>query len=139
MAFNLLLPRQFANEIVQQAQAELPNECCGLLAGQIAASLGKVSRRYPLVNSAASPTEYLSEPKSMFAAVKAMRGEGLEILAIYHSHPSSAPIPSLTDLQRSYSSDVVNLIVSLRATAPELRGWWLQGEAFVEAAITLVD
>src|SRR5262249_23189887 len=46
----------------------------------------RVERRYALVNSAASPTEYLSDARSMFEAVRDMRPLGLEIVAVYHSH-----------------------------------------------------
>ena len=67
MPFRLLLPRRLYEEMVAQAVAELPNECCGLLAGRIepvAAQdaerkpVARVMRKYPLVNKAASPTEY---------------------------------------------------------------------------------
>src|SRR5438445_6194355 len=105
--------------MLAQAVAEAPNECCGLLAGTLegegpTARSGRVLRRYPLVNTAASPVEFLSEPRSMFEAVRDMRGVGLDILAIYHSHPASGPVPSRTDLERNYSPDVMNLIISLK-------------------------
>jgi proteasome lid subunit RPN8/RPN11 len=121
-----------------QASAELPNECCGLLAGRIfveeaAPAVGEVVRCYPLVNAAASPREYLSDPKSLFAAVRDIRRQELEILAVYHSHPSSEPIPSRTDLERNYSPEVANFIISLKEGEPEMRGWWLSGEEYVEA------
>jgi proteasome lid subunit RPN8/RPN11 len=125
--------------MVGQARSELPNECCGLLAGRYdegpAGLVGRVLRRYPLVNAAQSPRQFASEPYSMFAAVKAMRKHHLEILAVYHSHPTSAPIPSRTDLAQSFSPDVMNLIISLRTPAPVLRGWWLADAGFTEAEV----
>jgi len=130
-------------EMVAQAQAELPNECCGLLGGCIektgAGPIGRVWRRFPLVNAAASPSEYLSEPKSMFAAEKARRDEAIDFLAVYHSHPTSRPVPSAIDLARSYSPDVMNLIISLQSSAPEMRGWWLLTDRYTEAEYELVD
>jgi proteasome lid subunit RPN8/RPN11 len=128
--FRLRLPREIHEEMAAQAIAELPNECCGLLAGQIeetpeGARIGRVVQRYPLVNAAASPREFWSEPKSMFTAYRDMHWSGLEILAIYHSHPTSEPVPSKTDLERNYSPDVMNLIISLKSGAPEVRAWWL--------------
>src|SRR5947208_2271300 len=103
--------------MVRQALAERPNECCGLLAGTVEdgpnGPIGRVERRYALVNAAASPVEYESEPRSMFAAVRDLTRQRLDILAVYHSHPTSAPLPSRKDRQRNYSPDVVNLIVSL--------------------------
>jgi DNA-directed RNA polymerase specialized sigma24 family protein len=92
-----------------------------------------VVSRYPLVNEAASPTEYLSEPYSMFAAEKNRRTDELEFLAIYHSHPTSDPVPSRTDRERNYSPDVMNLIVSLKNDEPVVRAWWLTADSHREA------
>src|SRR6516162_1875504 len=79
--FRLRMPAAIYEAMLAHARAELPNECCGLLAGQIEESgaLADVSQRYPLVNELKSPTEFLSEPYSMFAAVKEMHREGIEI------------------------------------------------------------
>ncbi|HEV3235646.1 MAG TPA: M67 family metallopeptidase, partial [Gemmataceae bacterium] len=81
--------------MIAHAKAELPNECCGLLAGTIIRDgsaiqipTRKVAKAYPLINELASPREYLSEPRSMLAAEKDMRLQGLQVLAVYHSHPT---------------------------------------------------
>ena len=81
----------------------------------------------------ASPTEYLSESLSMFAAWRAWRSAGSDVLAVYHSHPASAPVPSRRDLERNYSEAVVNLIIGLSGGKPEVRGWWLTAEDYQEA------
>ena len=126
--------------MVQQARAELPNECCGLLAGKIdTTGTARVSRRFPLVNAAASPREFLSEPQSMFAAERARRSEGLETLAVYHSHPTSDPIPSRADLERNYSPEVMNLIISLKTDPPQVRVWWLEDTKYREAAWEILE
>src|SRR5438552_14510687 len=99
MPFRLLLPRRIYDEMLGQALAELPNECCGLLAGRLEGEadaaateppplrLAHVLRRYPLVNKEASPTRYLSEARSQFDADRDARQNNLEYLSIYHSHP----------------------------------------------------
>src|SRR5271165_2728722 len=107
----LHIPGRLHEEMLAQAVAELPNECCGLLAGRD----GLVTHRYPLTNALASPVRYESDPQTMFAAFKDMRREGTDLLAIYHSHPTSAAVPSRTDLERNfYGSDVVHVIISLK-------------------------
>jgi len=147
MPFRLWIPRRLYNQIVAQARAELPNECCGLLAGRALTNDTSVTEMpiaqalhcYPLANAAASPVEYLSDPRGMFDAVRAMRQHGTDILAVYHSHPTSDPIPSRTDLERNYSAEVINLILSLKNKEPLMRGWWLTANDFREAEWQCVE
>ena len=79
----LQIPRRLHTEMLAQAVSELPNECCGLLAGRG----DRVTHRYPLSNALASPVRYESDPRAMFAAFKDMRQQRTDLLAIYHSHP----------------------------------------------------
>lgn len=128
--------------MIAHARAELPNECCGLLAGRTesrAKRLGCIEKLYPLVNAAHSPVRYLSEEKGLFAAHRDMRALGIEVLAIYHSHPSSPPVPSRTDLAENYWPGVVNFIISLLGPEPEVRGWHLEEDSFSEAEWQLSD
>lgn len=125
--------------MVEHAQTELPNECCGLLAGKRDGDALKVEACYPLVNEKASPTEYLSEPKSMLNADREMRRLGQDILAIYHSHPTSEPIPSKTDRERNWIPDVVHLIIGLAGPEPSVRGWWLSATSFEAAEWHVVE
>src|SRR5436305_98327 len=136
MPFRLVISANSYDGMVAQARAELPNECCGLLAGVIEPGdppLGRAVERYPLVNLLASPTAYESEPHSLLEAHKAMRRRGLEVLAIYHSHPASDPVPSKTDLARNYWPGALHLITSLKSEPAVVRGWWLTENAFEEA------
>jgi proteasome lid subunit RPN8/RPN11 len=138
-AFRLVLPRQVYNALLEQARAELPNECCGLLAGRKKGALGLVEHCYPLGNALASPVEYESAPRDMFEADRDMRRRGLEVLAVYHSHPTSEPVPSRKDRERSYSPTVVNLIISLRTSGPPVRAWWLSADGHTEAEWGVAD
>jgi proteasome lid subunit RPN8/RPN11 len=128
--------------MVAQAVKELPNECCGFLAGQVlpdlgdpttGSSLGEVVERFPLVNEAASPREYLSE-RGNFDAQREIRLRGLNILAVYHSHPTTDPVPSRKDIERNFwGSETVHFIISLRAVEPLVRGWHLFESEYQEA------
>ena len=126
MPFRMQLPRRIRDEMIAHARAELPNECVGLLAGVIEGGMGRVVERFPLVNAAASPREFLSQPESMFAAYRAMRERSLDALAIYHSHPTSDPVPSRKDLDRNFWGETaVHVIVGLAGDEPDVRAWWL--------------
>ena len=131
--FRLRIPRAIHEELLAHAVTTCPLECCGLLAGTVIDGLGEVRSIYPLVNALLSTTEYLSEPQGMFAALRAMRADGTDVLAVYHSHPTSAPVPSRLDRERNYSESVVNLIVGFPNGQPETRAWWLTKTDAVEA------
>ncbi|HJZ93341.1 MAG TPA: M67 family metallopeptidase [Gemmataceae bacterium] len=131
--FRLVIPRPLYEAMLAHARAELPAECCGLLAGTVADGIGHVTLHLPLVNALKSPTEYESEPRSMFAAHKAMRATATDVLAVYHSHPATDPIPSRRDRERNYGEGVINLIIGLRTAEPQVRGWWLTAESAREA------
>lgn len=143
--FKLQAPRALLDEMIAQAKAELPNECVGLLAGTIVRDdpaapipIGKAVKRYPLVNELASPREFFSEPRSMLAADRDMRSNKLEILAIYHSHPTSHPVPSAKDREKNYSPTVINVIISLKEEQPEVRAWWVTETDYREAEWSVV-
>ena len=131
--FRLVIPGNLFAAMVDHARAELPAECCGLLAGNIVDGVGRVTQHFSLVNALHSPTEYESDGWSMLTAHKAMRAAGTEILAVYHSHPTSDPVPSRRDLERNYDERVVNLILGLRDAEPDVRGWWLTDTGAREA------
>lgn len=138
LRFRLLLPASILEEMLAHARAELPNECCGLLAGVLPSDecfelRVRAGTRYPLENELKSPTEYRSAPRSMFEAMRAMRRAGTDVLAVYHSHPTSPPVPSKKDLAQNYSEGVINFIVSLAGPMPEVRGWWLRATDFEPA------
>ena len=127
----LVIPSAILDEVVAHARRELPAECCGFLAGTLADVVGRVGTCLPLVNELNSPSAFRTEPGSVLVAFKAMRAAGSELLAIYHSHPTSAPIPSRRDLaENTYGPDIPWLIVGLVSCEPDVRAWWLGENAF---------
>ena len=96
--------------MLEHAREEAPRECCGLLIG----TGDSIARSVRARNLDSKATRYLIEPEDHFAAIRSARAEGLEVIGAYHSHPSSAPVPSPTDVAEANSgSDFVYVIVSL--------------------------
>jgi len=145
--FRLQVPRRFVDEMLAQAQTELPNECCGFLAGKLedhahaeaAVPLGRVVQRYPLVNAAASPKAYFADWNDLFAVEKDMRRRGIQVLAVYHSHPTTEPVPSSHDREQNQYPGAVHLIISFQTGQPLIRAWWLTRDAHQEAAWVIED
>jgi [CysO sulfur-carrier protein]-S-L-cysteine hydrolase len=86
------VPEDVRRAIAEHALAERPNESCGLLALRE----GTADRYLPAVNAAASPYRFdlrPTDPEHFF-----LEDEGFE-LAVVHSHLSSPPRPSRTDVE----------------------------------------
>jgi proteasome lid subunit RPN8/RPN11 len=115
------MPIEIQRELIAHACRESPLECCGLLAG----SGETVTHHLPLVNELASATCFRSEPRSMFDAMKTVRQLKVDILAVYHSHPASIAVPSLTDIAEANWPGLATVIVSLQHDVPVLRAWML--------------
>ena len=128
------VPDTLLAELVRHARDESPNECCGLLAGRIEDGVGVATTRYEVENALHSPTEYATDARGMLRAFRAMREDGLELLAVYHSHPTSGPVPSKRDVEwNTYGETVVHLIVGLGGPEPAVRAWWLTETGYREA------
>ena len=118
MTGDFVLPKQFADEMVEHCRAERPNEACGLLA-----SAGDdLVQIFPMANAAASPVRYALDPKEQFAVYRKLDAEGWELGGVYHSHTRTEAYPSPTDV-RMASEDVPYLIVSLAMDPPSIRAF----------------
>ena len=131
--FRLSIPCEIYDAMLAHVQSALPAEGCGQLGGKVVDGIAQVTLHLPMANALSSPTEFVSDPASTLAAHKALRASGADVLAVYHSHPTSDPIPSSRDRERNYSESVVNIIIGLRGTVPDVRAWWLTAESASEA------
>lgn len=108
-------------QIVAQARAEAPNECCGMLLGRG----DTVEEVFPGRNVDGTPrTRYELDPHDQLRAFRLMDERGWGLVAIYHSHPQTEPKPSKTDKVLAMYPDARYVIVSLRDRAdPQVRAW----------------
>jgi proteasome lid subunit RPN8/RPN11 len=88
----LVIPPAVLAALAEHAEAEKPNEACGLLLLRD----GVAERYVPARNAAASP--YRFELETDDPEVWFLEDEGYE-LAVFHSHLSSPPRPSRTDVE----------------------------------------
>jgi proteasome lid subunit RPN8/RPN11 len=87
----VVIPAAVRSALVEHAHAEEPDEACGL----IVLRDGVAERYEPARNAAASPFRFeLDAPPEIWF----LEDEGYE-LAVFHSHLSSPPRPSRTDVE----------------------------------------
>lgn len=109
----LVLPEVLEVWLWQHARLSAPQECVGVLGGRRGDGGWHAEALYPLGNLAADPErEYLADPAGLLRALKAMRAEASELVAIYHSHPRGPAQFSRTDQVRA-AYDVPYLIADL--------------------------
>ena len=106
---SLILPRTLLEEMLTHVISLWPEEACGLVGGLD----GRAARLYPVENTRHSPVAFEMEPLQQIKAMLAMEAEGLELIAIYHSHPDGPARPSATDVANAYYPNAVQLIISL--------------------------
>jgi proteasome lid subunit RPN8/RPN11 len=100
--------------------AHAPEEACGLVGGVG----GRAARVVPVENALHSPAAYAMEPQAQVEAMMAFERDGLDLLAIFHSHPGGPAVPSQADVRQAYYPDSLYLIFS-----PGRAGGW-QARAF---------
>lgn len=117
---SLLLPASIAAAIVEHAQTCYPDEACGLIAGRDGAAVAV----YPGRNIAPTPRVAYELDHDTLARMIDFEDAGLELAAIYHSHPHGPETPSATDVAQAHYPDAVYLVYSLADPArPILRGF----------------
>ena len=95
--------------LLEEAERAAPQECCGLLLG----AGSKVLEARPAANVALDPARHFEiDPAALFAAHRAARGGGPELLGYYHSHPAGHPFPSATDCEHASGDDRVWAIIA---------------------------
>ncbi|MCP4609023.1 MAG: M67 family metallopeptidase [Planctomycetes bacterium] len=132
----LEIPTTIFQQMVAQAKALAPIEDCGILAG----SNGKVEKLYKMTNTDNSSTHYMMDPQEQFAAVKDIRSAGLEMLAIYHSHPETPARPSAVDIKLALTPNVIYVIVSLhKNNGFVVKGFDIAGTNVTEVPIRVLE
>ena len=122
------------NEIVAQARAEAPNECCGIVATRD----GEAVELFKTRNAAASPLRYEIDSKDLLHAYTAIDDAGLDVGIIYHSHTRSAPVPSQTDINLARFPDAVYLIVGVQDPGrDEVGAWYIDDGKVAEAPLEI--
>jgi proteasome lid subunit RPN8/RPN11 len=113
----VVIPAAIRAQLREHAEAEAPNEACGL----VVLRAGVAERYVRGRNAAASPYRFELEvaPETWF-----LEDDGYE-LAVFHSHLSSPPRPSRTDVENiGLWQGKPYLILSLGSDA--LAGWTIE-------------
>ena len=126
-------------ELIAWARAGVPNEACGILAGNRSAyEAGGALGFYPLTNAEASPFLYRIDPVEQLHAMVAIDDADEVVWGIFHSHVASPAAPSVTDIGLAFYPEALYLICSLAdQDAPHIRAWSIQQGVATELPLKL--
>ena len=114
------ISREHWDELVAHAREEAPNECCDYMR----AKEGRVEEVVRARNERASPYGYELDPRTLLEAFNSSQ-DGYQV-AMYHSHPRSAPRPSEQDINLATYPEYLYVIVSLEGGEPAIRAWRIE-------------
>ena len=105
----LKIPERIFKQMVIQGRAVAPVEACGVLASRD----GVVVKCFEMTNADNSAEHFTMVPEEQFAVAKDMRAAGLEMAAVYHTHPATPARPSQEDIKLAVMPGAVYVILSL--------------------------
>ena len=133
--------------IISPAQIEIiydhaiqiyPEECCGILLGEITGALKTVIEVIPTINvwnnshsnnleelNKTKQSRYTIDPHDIFTAQKRGRDLDLEIIGFFHSHPNSPAIPSTCDRDRAWEIYSYPIVSIINGKVSDFKSWVL--------------
>ena len=129
-----MLSRQQWHDMRDHVARHAPLEACGLLAGKN----DRVKEVIFVRNQAQSPERFVMEPYEQLKALDWIESNGLNLLGIFHSHPTGPETPSTTDIAEA-AYEVVHLIWSLQGETWKLRGFWIENGKVFEVSLLIEE
>jgi proteasome lid subunit RPN8/RPN11 len=128
----LHLSSEIEAEIKTAGEGAYPNECCGILIGEIDSEGTKTVKRTEAVNNSREGGEkyhrFLITPEDVFRAEKTARAAGLELIGFYHSHPDHPASPSEYDRDNALPFYSYVIVSVEKGRAKELASWELTAD-----------
>jgi proteasome lid subunit RPN8/RPN11 len=141
----LFLSSELETNIRIAGEAAYPDECCGVLMGDIDNDGNKTVRRTEAINNAREDGEkyhrFLITPEDMLHAEQTARAAKLEVIGFYHSHPDHPASPSEYDKDHALPFYSYAIVSVEKGTAKELASWELSADraVFLPEEIELCD
>ena len=110
-----------------------PIEACGMLAGKG----DRVEAILLVRNAEQSPVRFRMDPLEQLNAFEWINAKGLDLLGIFHSHPSGPATVSRTDIADA-TYEVVHVIWSRKGSAWSARGFWIKKEQAMEVELQVL-
>ena len=117
----------------QHVSSKAPLEACGLLAGK----QNSVENVLLVRNAEQSPVRFRMDAQEQYNALEWIDAHELELVGIFHSHPSGPETASPTDIAEA-AYEVVYVIWSCKERVWSARGFWIEKGQLTEVDLQVV-
>ncbi len=130
----LRLSPTLLKEMIDYVDQRVPLEACGLLAGHE----NQAELMIGVLNQAQSRVRFVMDPYEQLQAFDRIESQGLDLVAIFHSHPTGPETVSPTDIAEAAYA-VVHIVLSRRATDWHARGFWIENYQAYEVILQVIE
>jgi Predicted metal-dependent protease of the PAD1/JAB1 superfamily len=132
---SLTLTKEQYQKMIGHVDSNFPLEACGLLAGRDA----HVESVLEVTNQAQSPVRYVMDPIEQLNAFEWIESNGLDLVGIFHSHPTGPETVSPTDISEAAYAVVYVILARVdNAHAWSTRGFWIEAGEFNEVTLQII-
>ena len=121
---NLILSKNHVDILKKHAKKNEPNESCAILFGKNEKEQFSIDEVFLTESMEPSPINFTISNDELIKAYAESEKKKLEVIAIFHSHPSSAAYPSSTDQKYMEINPIPWIIYS--NTDDEIRAYILE-------------
>ena len=124
----LMLSLEHRQQMLLHVHSCLPEEACGLIAGK----QNRAALIIPIENELHSPVRFRMKPEQQLNGFLTLEQAGLDLIGIYHSHPTGPDFPSETDRLEFAYPGTVYLIASFNGMEWKIRGYQMNDKKVIE-------
>jgi len=123
---------EYEKIIRSEGESAYPNECCGILIGEIDGSGVKTVKHTEAIRNAREDGEqyhrFLIRPEDMMQAEQTARKRKQDVIGFYHSHPDHPALPSDYDKEHALPFYSYIIVSVNKSRAEELTSWELTAD-----------
>jgi proteasome lid subunit RPN8/RPN11 len=131
---NILFSQSLWREMAEHVNRNFPEEACGMVGGEE----NRATVVFPITNDLHSPTTFLMNAEEQIKALMLLEESKLDLLAIYHSHPTGPDTPSESDVNEFAYPGVVVIIWTL-GEIWRARGYIIHEKRLSKSVLLLVE
>ena len=128
----LILTTDLETNIKNEGENAYPNECCGILIGELDGESVKIAKLMRSIHNASEDDEqyhrFLIRPEDMMEAERIARKAKLDVIGFYHSHPDHPAKPSAYDKEHALPFYSYVIMSVEKGSAKEITSWELTAD-----------